>query len=359
MQFGDTDDDGVLHFVSSAGPCIGSTNQLFNWTYDATCAECGTSGCSECSSLSFADPTFIFKLYAGEIADDNQVFGTWGGSEITDEPYFGYTESGALIMYRDPDGPVAYLQDGQFSVKAEYLSWLSDYSQAAYQWTILSTLGLLELQIDCGEQHVIQDLTKLSVQVDGSPADQMHWKCAEVVGLGACFEKTSVEMSELDNLESLKHVEVDCGDGHAMQSLKCEHDVSSQAIRFRATCCLVMSLPVTLAPQGIRDHDIAWEDGIYCPQSVDYSGRPSFQQHLGFHSQENFTGNLTYDRKTGQWCLLLVDGDKSCVQNDAVHPLALETKFAYSSTTSKDGPPQARSFGCVVTKSSCTKRCLF
>ena len=341
----------MYNAIDTAGPCLGPSNQLFHFRYDPTCQE-DYSSCYDASKNTDADIEYIFRLYTAEVSSDSnhEVISRVPSEEFNGK--FGYEETQHVIIYRDDFLPRYLVQTEQFELAGTY-GWcdngcspsLWDFQQNTYTWTILGTLGLVDLQIDCQAQHVIQDLKKEPVEpgdVEGEAqykADTIQWKCARVVGLGACVEKVSLELSELDELQALRFMGVDCGEGYAMQALKCEQDVKSQAIRFRATCCQLMSLPVTMRPGDIRDEDLAVEDGIYCPVGLDSSGRPSFSQELSFKwSEASASGTLTYDRGAGAWCLATTSGsgDPSCVEGEVVHPLELgiETQFSYTSATS-------------------------
>ena len=234
--------------IETMAPCMpGSTQLLRAQYYYPTCEN--------------LEGFEIFKLFTDS---GEQVYGTVGGEPQTQSGYFGFgkTQRGPnrLIVFKhflielfEPAAcnifKASIEETGYTNVypkeELQYYALFAGKNEDEvvptsnldrtgvqpvrsdeWQWDVLNTLGLVDIQIDCGEGRVMQDLRK-----ERTSKDQYTWKCAEVVGLGACVDVESLELTEVAELRQLN---VDCGEAYAMQALRCETDPSRNAVQFRA-----------------------------------------------------------------------------------------------------------------------------
>ena len=155
---------------------------------------------------------------------------------------------------------------------------------------------------------------------------EIHWSCDSINGLGACSEVVSLQEKNAYNLEFLRLLEVDCGEGHVLQGIQAEVDTGADSMRLKASCCYLAQLPVALRPynsfEDSGDLGNLGAAGIYFPTGVDDSGRPEFQQGLTFKPKANVSGALSYDKFAGTWCITGATASCSSV-TDVVHPLDL------------------------------------
>ncbi|CAJ1384314.1 unnamed protein product [Effrenium voratum] len=189
------------------------------------------------------------------------------------------------------------------------------------EWVIGHGLqGLADAPIACVGNQVISYFEKTSSQI--------RYKCVHVSSLGMCSpgysEQVDTKSLELEDVKSLRLMTATCPVGHGLRSLMAEASDKGAWIRLRYECCQISRVPVTVYPyllsSELRDFDTgmanAWE-GVYCPTSLDSSGRMQFSQSRSFKPGQNPSGTLTYDKFQGQWCVT----GKTCAASDIVHPL--------------------------------------
>ena len=341
--------DDALLCITGVAPCGGGTNQLF-WKVVTDANTPFVLGNREVTTgekfklypsgdQTDADSAILF-YYAGSFgfddtnnnADKNYAYGQETGDSI-DSKFMadGLTDDGTASALR----LVSFSQTSEFDVTTTQCAHDSTcfgsgpWTPEAFQWDFLEIPGLMDVQIDCGQGKAIQSLTKLPRRFTGA--------CVEIAGLassGGCFEKVSLEGS-LFNLEEMRFLGLDCGAQAAMQALNFEVNALSQNLRMKARCCPLVALPVALVPTTeFSENEDAFE-GKYCSTGLDDSGRPKFEQVLNFINVDaEVTGKLEYNRAAGKWCLESTESsESSCVEQDVVHPLDLGSDKEFQGTS--------------------------
>ncbi|CAE7250862.1 unnamed protein product [Symbiodinium natans] len=143
-----------------------------------------------------------------------------------------------------------------------------------------------------------------------------QYECSYIGGLGACFEYFSGQ-AEVPYFKgdrgswekTLSKLVVSCGENSVISSFHFEFSEGGRWARVRYFCCKAGGSPTVIEPAGYRKP--AGDDGKYCPQSLDVSGRPVYKSADG--------KLLQFDTDKGKWCI----GDKCGEVDDAVTPLRL------------------------------------
>ena len=343
--------DDALLCITGVAPCDGGANQLFwkvvtdaNTPFDLGNREVTTGEKFKLypsGDQTDADSAILF-YYAGSFgfddtnnnADKNYAYGQETGDSIDSKIMAdGLTDDGTASLLK----LVSFSQTSEFDVTITQCAHDSTcfgsgpWTPEAFQWDFLEIPGLMDVQIDCGQGKAIQSLTKLPRRFTGA--------CVEIAGLassGGCFEKVSLEGS-LFNLEEMRFLGLDCGAQAAMQALNFEVNALSQNLRMKARCCPLAALPVLLVPTSeFSENEDAFE-GKYCSTGLDDSGRPKFEQVLNFISVDaEVTGKLEYNRAAGKWCLESTEStesESSCIEEDVLHPLDLGSDKEFQGTS--------------------------
>lgn len=146
--------------------------------------------------------------------------------------------------------------------------------------------------------------------------EDLALQCGIVAGLGSCMEwyTAQVSVSSWAKPDALVKLSVVCGDNALLKGFHFEFSEGGKWARFRYTCCKAAGAPMAVVPRGPREAP-ASNDGLYCPLSVDESGRSTYWRHPmtteflgpGFSSQKTFAKTLHFSPNSGVWCI-----DKSC-----------------------------------------------
>lgn len=350
MQWRTCDTDNTLLCITGVAPCDGGTNQLF-WKDvlfdDARNFALGNGQITrgevfklypnEGQSQTDASSAIQF-YYAGSLGFDgtnkDYVYGQESGDGIDSKIMAdGLTDDGAASLEK----LVSFRQASEFDLATTQCAHDSTcfgsgpWTPEAFQWDFLEIPGLMDVQIDCGQGKAIQNLIKEPRRFKGA--------CVEVAGLastGACFEKVSLEGS-LFNLEDIRFLGLDCGAQAAMQALNFEVNSFSQNLRMKARCCPFAALPVLLVPTTEFSEDEDAFEGKYCSTGLDDSGRPKFKQELNFINVDaEVAGKLEYNRAAGKWCLESTEStesESSCVEEDVLHPLDFGSDKEFQGTS--------------------------
>ncbi|CAE6961785.1 unnamed protein product [Symbiodinium natans] len=142
----------------------------------------------------------------------------------------------------------------------------------------------------------------------------MNVTCVTVAAMGSCAVLPSTVSDSIT---------VNCqgsGKPAGVQSVTFQKSLHGWSVT--PTCCYVEPLIMGLVATGtlITSRLQDWE-GVYCPAKMDISGRLQFQQRSSFHlpgSNQDLSGNLSFDIRTGNWCLK----DVGCAASDAVDPVS-------------------------------------
>ncbi|CAE7344534.1 unnamed protein product [Symbiodinium natans] len=164
-------------------------------------------------------------------------------------------------------------------------------------------------------------------------ARKVRWSCQKVVGLGSCTQKSS-SVERQQDVEALKLVEVDCGQGAVMNKLTIQTNPGDFMIKLVAQCCTAVATPVVTRPYRMfrRQPDVNVFSGIYCPASdIDASGRQAFVKNRTLLEASGWLQHrLMYDRGEGRWCLNAGQSKQwMCSGADVVHPLDLGSALEF------------------------------
>ena len=199
------------------------------------------------------------------------------------------------------------------------------------EWTLSHGLfGLTDSPLTCSTDQIISYVQKTS--------DEIKFKCSHVSSMGACTPHYSSQVetksSDLKKIKALRALGAFCPPNEGLKSFETEASDKGAWIRIKYTCCQISRIPLSIYPtlqNGKREFEAKAEDweGIYCPESLDDSGRMMFKQGKSFRPGHTGSRTLRYDKLEGKWCISKKD---DCVFSDVVHPL--DTSLHTSDTSS-------------------------
>jgi len=236
-----------------------------------------------------------------------------------------------------------------------YPDYSADCSQKAPSLELKIARQLSGLKLECAAGEAFNRVVKIAETAAGA-ASNFVLSCATISGMGACAMQFTTQ-SDIKDLKSggtnfLESVGVTCGKAEVLQAMIAEKS-GDNWFRYQYTCCMVVSLPISIAVVGYKGASFSQYEGVYCPTRRDVSGRLEFSALHNFggdlHDISTYDGfrrrrtdnnykpaanghrhvhpaSVTYNRGQAKWCLTGV----ACVPSITAHPF--ETKFPETSS---------------------------
>ncbi|CAE7034947.1 ACBP2, partial [Symbiodinium sp. CCMP2592] len=156
-----------------------------------------------------------------------------------------------------------------------------------------------------------QALTKLDMR--GSSGTLLY-QCGTFPGLGMCSEGwTQQEEVDFASWKEVGKLQILCDDLSLLTGFHYEFSKGGQWQRFRYSCCKSGGLLMGIEKDGLEPIPSgAVQDGVYCPNSRDASGRMTYERSTSTSPQ------LFFEASKGEWCL-----DSDCIFDAVVVPIGL------------------------------------